>query len=303
MSVISLRFARRVWIGLTLAAIACLVAFLVVVDRGFDQIGDAGGLASVDSGDTSLSWTPDGRHLVVSRGENGAVVLYRIDADGSDPRRLTSKDGDAESPAVSPDGRRIVFMQGSDLYVVARDSSGPKALTHGELVETDPAWSPDGDDIAFVRGYDPEAEEGSLFVMRADGTHVHRLARGEQPAWSPSGKWIAYESFPNAYVVRADGRGTRQLVTQALGPPAWSPDGKSLAVIEDLHTIKIVGVETKSVQRFAVTDDRLGHNDVQFAPTDLAWSPDGSRLACALDGSLFSIDLATGATRRLTDVR
>jgi hypothetical protein len=55
------------------------------------------------------------------------------------------------------------------------------------------------------------------------------------------------------------------------------------------------------VQRLAATVDQLGRDDVQFRPTELPWSPDGSRLACALDGSLFTIDLATGASRRLTD--
>jgi Tol biopolymer transport system component len=186
---------------------------------------------------------------------------------------------------------------------MASDGSHPKALTHSDLVETGPAWSPGADEIAFVRGRDPEAQESSLFVMRADGTHVRRLTHGDEPAWSPNGDSIGYESFPNAYLIRADGRGWRRVVTEALGSPTWSPDGKRLAVIEDATTIKVVGIETNRVQRFAVTDDELGRNDVQFAPTDLAWSPDGRRLVCALDGSLFSIDLATGASARLTDVR
>ena len=110
---------------------------------------------------------------------------------------------------------------------------------------------------------------------------------------------IAYEAFPNAYIVPARDHGKRRLVTGALKSPIWSPDGKRLAVVEDRLTIKIVGLAGRTVQRFAVTDDQLGPNDVQFVPTDLAWSPDRRRLAYALDGSLYTLTLRTGASRRL----
>ncbi|HEX6680664.1 MAG TPA: hypothetical protein VF063_08470, partial [Gaiellaceae bacterium] len=109
----------------------------------------------------------------------------------------------------------------------------------------------------------------------------------------------AYAAFPSVYVIPVTNGGKRRLITSGLETLAWSPDGKRLAVVEDYRTIKIVGLRTRNVERFVVTDDQLGPDDVQVSPTDLAWSPDGHRLAYALDGSLYTLTLRTGATRRL----
>jgi Tol biopolymer transport system component len=303
----SLRLVRRLVIFLALAWILGGITFLVVVAGAFDQIGEAGSMASADSGITSISWAPDGKHIVVSRGQDDGEALYRLNVDGSDPRRLTSFDAAAEDPAVSPNGRRITYAAipgdyGVDLYVAGADGSDAKRLTHTDDPEGDPAWSPDGRQIAFVRGYDLDVQS-DLYVMHADGTHPRRLTHGsdleQSPSWSPDGAWIAYEAFPSVYVIPANRGDKRRLVTSGLEAPAWSPDGRRLAVVEDQVMIKIVGLRTRNVQRFAVTDDQLGPNDVQTAPTDLAWSPDGRRLAYALDGSLYTLTLRTGVSRRL----
>src|SRR5437868_905170 len=98
---------------------------------------------------------------------------------------------------------------------------------------------------------------------RAARTTV-RLSTGCTP---PDGAWIAYEAYPSVYSIPAHGGGKQRLVTSGLSAPAWSPDGKRLAAVEDQVMIKIVGLRTRTVQRFAVTDEQLGPDDVQTAPT------------------------------------
>ena len=63
------------------------------------------------------------------------------------------------------------------------------------------SWSPDGRRIAF----------GGLFVSRADGSHVVRLAGGDHPAWSPDGHWIAFARELDIYVIHPDGSGLHRV--------------------------------------------------------------------------------------------
>jgi Tol biopolymer transport system component len=303
----SLLVGLAVAVVLTVAAVA--VVRIVALNQAIEQIGEAGGMGGVDSGDTAISWTPDGKHIVVARGQEGGQALYELDADGGNPHRLISSTVDADAPAVSLDGRKIAFVDlprtggtVTDLYTAETDGSNMSALTHTDDVEGDPSWSPDGRQIAFVRGWELDVDS-DLYVMRADGTGVRRLTHGSDveaaPSWSPDGTSIAYEAYPGVYVIPARGRSPRHLVTTGLAAPTWSPDGKRLAVVEDRATIKVVSLATRKVRRLVVAP-RLAQQEVRVAPDDLAWSPDGRRLAYSANGSLYTVDLASGAIERLS---
>src|SRR5262245_40200056 len=80
---------------------------------------------------------------------NAAAEIYLVNGDGTDPRRLTENtDGDA-FPALSPDGKKIVF-------------NSNRTRLPGEPVNT-----------------------ADLFVMDTDGSGQVRLIRGSSAAWSP----------------------------------------------------------------------------------------------------------------------
>ena len=79
-------------------------------------------------------WSPNGRRIFFEGGGD----IYVMNADGSGQRTLTrnaapSRDA-ADSPHVSPDGRRVVFVSertgSSQIYVMNADGSGPRRLTH-----------------------------------------------------------------------------------------------------------------------------------------------------------------------------
>ena len=78
-------------------------------------------------------------------------------------------------PAWSPDGLRIAFVRGNDIWVMNADGSGQRRLTSGAAHDRAPNWSPDGRTIAFDQRVGSIHE---IYVMNADGSGQHRLARG-----------------------------------------------------------------------------------------------------------------------------
>ena len=162
-----------------------------------------------------------------------------------------STPGDVQTPAWSPDGRKLAFVSqrdgNSEIYVMNADGSAQKNLTRQPASDSHPSWSPDGRRIVFVSRRDGNSE---IYVMNADGSGLRNLTRTPSddldPAWSPDGRAIAfvqkkctggrrdppcataYET--SLYVVNADGSGLRRLTTRRarLFNPSWSADGKTI---------------------------------------------------------------------------
>ncbi len=150
-----------------------------------------------------------------------------------------------------------------------------------------PAWSPRGNEIAF---HVAVPRSGLwIYVGRADGTKRRRLARGNRPAWAPSGDRLAFLGRANGleYTLLTMSRtgGQKRVHT----PPAvsvegvaWSPDGRTLAFVSrhrrsgplELRTMTADGRRTRVVAQLR-TDRRLWAGPL--------WSPDGRRLVVAVE--------------------
>ena len=106
-----------------------------------------------------------------------------------------------------------------------------------------------------------------------------------EPAWSPDGKTLAFSLFGSIWTAGADGGEARQL-TRSEGyhaHPAWSPRGDRIVFLKGANPrgrLPNVG------GTLAVVDAATGAESVIPAPHPvagtLAWSPDGSRIVCAL---------------------
>jgi Tol biopolymer transport system component len=133
-------------------------------------------------------FTPDGKTLVFLRRDGD---VYRVDADGTDLRRLTEgsrhvefklsaqdRHGSTDGPHVSPDGGRIAYVavKGGvpNVCVMNLDGTGQRQLTARKAACTRVRWSPDGRHVAFVSfaGKYPQ-----LFVVAAQGGEPRQLTR------------------------------------------------------------------------------------------------------------------------------
>ena len=203
------------------------------------------------------TWSPDGRRIAFLHGRGrGRGQLYVVNADGSGLRNL----GRIAGPALfasqlvwSPDGRTISFGR----YLVSTDGSGARKLPYIPLIAV---WSPDGRQIAFVNnvstglpgpGAAGSKDDSEIYVMNADGSGTRRLTHNVgydgEPAWSPDGRKIAFQSKRRAfrvvvggrnveiYVMNADGSGKRNLTRNPAqdGSPSWSPDGRRIAFVSN----------------------------------------------------------------------
>jgi Tol biopolymer transport system component len=195
-------------------------------------------------------------------GKNGLIVLgglhgdqpqiFTLHPDGSHLRQLTHvSTGAVDTPHWSPDGRRIAYCVASEgceaqfgsldsrIWVMKRDGSNQHQITDDPaFYDVDPSWSPDGHHILFSRC---SIIYGTcdIDVMRADGTHIHKLIAGHwhhsRPTYSPDGTKIAFASDKGGYVTRVwvanrDGSELRAITPPKLegDRPTWAPDGSRI---------------------------------------------------------------------------
>lgn len=217
--------------------------------------------------------------------------------------QLTDVAGQEMSPALSPDGKTLLYVMygdtGSHVFMQRVGGSNPINLTPGEgKLNIDPAFSPDGERIAFAS----TREGGGVFVMGATGENPRRVSdEGFDPAWSPDGRSLVYTTsnvispltrteIAALWVVDLETRERRLVDTSnaqdtsvfsgdAVGP-AWSPDGSRIAFWglngggqRDLFMVSAAGGD-----RVALTND---------APTDWnpVWSSDGRSIVFLSDRS------------------
>jgi serine/threonine protein kinase/WD40 repeat protein len=225
----------------------------------FDRSGKA--LAtSGDPGDyNTVSLSPDGNRVAVSRIDAGSTDLWIHEFAQGSTTRLTF-DSTNSMAAWSPDGTQIIFSSIRDgAALVRKASSGAgaeEAILKTDVLTFVQDWSSD----AHFLLYSVQAPGGNfdlwMFPLEGDRKPQKYLAtefNESQARFSPDGRYVAYSSnnsgrneiyvqpFPNA----AEGKWV--VSVEGGSAPRWRRDGKELFYISTDSKLVAVEVSTDPV--------------------------------------------------------
>src|SRR5438067_6512412 len=180
--------------------------------------------------DSDPAWSPDSKTLAFfsSAGEKEQRQLWIVDADNSDPKKITDLKGYAARPRWSHDGKHIAF-----LYIEGAGGGGPLMAAAATTGVVDTAIH--NQRIAVL-----DTASGKLRQVSPENLHIYDYD------WSPNDRMFVATAAPgpggnNWWIAQiytidiANGNATsiyKPSLQVAL--PRWSPDGNSIAFIEGL---------------------------------------------------------------------
>jgi len=274
-----------------------------------------------------LSWTPDSKWLVAPTSTTGqrGWALHLFSTETGEQRQLTNppmEDSGDTAPAVSPDGRTLVFSRVSpDYYNVTlwllRLGEGYKPLDReekvqtGEMTNTSAAWLPDGREFVFSFG--AGTNFGLSRIAASKDALPRRInldaSRASAPAISQLGSRLAFQTERyDLNIWRIDLKGRDQkpglpsrflASTQLEMYPAYSPDGRRIAFMSQRSGTDEIWICDSDGSKTAQLTSLAG--SAIYGPS---WSPDNQNIALTvaqkgMKEDIYVVSVNGGVPRRM----
>jgi tricorn protease len=249
--------------------------------------------------------------------------IWIVDADGSNPRRLTTHVARDFSPRFSPDGKWIAFTSNrtgnNDVFVIPSTGGEPRQITWYSGADEALYWSPDGKSVIISTQRGANAWGSPLYVQPIDGGIATPLGMGIARAgmMSQDGATIAFNrNLPSAW--RKEYRGNAAAVISVMNVksgditeitntdmkqfrtmantvfPMWGADGMIYFATERDGPYNIWRISPKGGTPQQVTHHAQGG---VFFPSI---SPDGKKMVYQNDFDLYTLDVPSGTPKKLT---
>ena len=179
-------------------------------------------------------WTLD-----TASGKTREVPIVRRGAAASPAPERTRQTNQFSDLALSPDGKKIVFVARGDLFAAsAKDGGDAQRVTSTPDIESQPVWAPDSRRIAYTSARQAGQQVYLYDFATAAETAVSTgSATDISPVFSPDGTTLAFlRNRKELHVVDLAAKTDRTIASGTFADsldaprPVWSPDGKWIAV-------------------------------------------------------------------------
>jgi serine/threonine protein kinase len=206
-----------------------------------------------DADNSKPTMSPDGRYIVFCSTRAGAMNIWRMNSDGTQPLQLT-KGTYEDLPSVSADSRWIIYRTGRDIRKISINGGPPLKLFSREV--QGPSLSPDGGRLAFFVNDHPDSQVWHIEIYDLNSDSIVKrfavpdstspfnngmvLTPDNRLRWTPDGKGLAYVSSSggasNIWIQPLNGGQLRKLTDfkeAEITSFAWSDDGGGIVLVRD----------------------------------------------------------------------